>query len=109
MKPPGKTRQSSRLKIGVLYGGRSGEHDVSLCSAASVTAALDPKKYDIVAVGIDRDGRWYVQDRPVIVADKAFAAFWPCRKRGRGSSIILKREAGSSFTTSQAAKKSPSM
>lgn len=82
MKPPGKTRQSSRLKIGVLYGGRSGEHDVSLCSAASVAAALDPKKYDIVAVGIDRDGRWYVQDRPVIVADKAFGRVLALQKKG---------------------------
>jgi len=63
------------LKIGVLYGGRSGEHDVSLCSAASVVAALDQSKYEIVAIGIDRDGRWYVQDRPEMVADRNLVKF----------------------------------
>ena len=60
------------LTVGVLFGGRSGEHDVSLCSAASVVSALDPARYKVVAIGIDRDGRWYVQDRPVIVDDKDF-------------------------------------
>jgi D-alanine-D-alanine ligase len=77
-----KTRQKSKLKIGVLYGGRSGEHDVSLCSAASVVAALDKKKYDIVAIGIDRDGRWYVQDHPEIITDKDFGKILSLKKRG---------------------------
>jgi len=53
-------RQTAKTKIGILYGGRSGEHNVSLCSAASVVSALDSKKYDVTAIGIDRDGRWYV-------------------------------------------------
>jgi D-alanine-D-alanine ligase len=57
-------QQSSKIKIGVLYGGRSGEHDVSLCSAASVISALNSSKYEIIAIGIDRDGKWYVQDKP---------------------------------------------
>ncbi|MCK7506758.1 MAG: hypothetical protein MZV70_23605 [Desulfobacterales bacterium] len=70
------------MKIGVLYGGRSGEHDVSLCSAASVVAALDKSKYDVVAIGIDRDGRWYVQDQPEIVVDKAFGKILSLKKRG---------------------------
>ena len=72
----------SKLKIGVLYGGRSGEHDVSLCSAASVVAALDKSKYDIIAIGIDRDGRWYVQDQPEIVNDKTFGKILSLKKRG---------------------------
>jgi D-alanine-D-alanine ligase len=82
MQLAGKTRRKPRLKIGVLYGGRSGEHDVSLCSAASVVAALDKSKYDVVAIGIDRDGRWYVQDQPEIVVDKAFGKILSLKKRG---------------------------
>jgi len=82
MQTAGKTKRQSKLKIGVLYGGRSGEHDVSLCSAASVVAALDPSKYDVIAIGIDRDGRWYVQDRPEIVEDKAFGKILALKKRG---------------------------
>ncbi len=48
----------SRIRIGVLFGGRSGEHEVSLVSARSVMAALDTTKYEIVPIGITRAGRW---------------------------------------------------
>ena len=77
-----KSKSKSKMKIGVLYGGRSGEHNVSLCSAASVVAALDKSKYDVIAIGIDRDGRWYVQDQLEIVADKTFGKILSLKKRG---------------------------
>lgn len=47
-----------RLRVGVLFGGRSGEHEVSLASAASVIRALDPEKYEAVPIGITKEGRW---------------------------------------------------
>src|SRR3989338_1434048 len=47
-----------KLRVGVLFGGQSGEHEVSLVSARSVMKALDKKKYTIVAIGITKDGRW---------------------------------------------------
>ncbi|MFZ4621052.1 MAG: D-alanine--D-alanine ligase family protein [Bacteroidota bacterium] len=47
-----------KLKIGVLFGGRSAEHEVSIVSAASVINALDKTKYDVVPIGISKDGRW---------------------------------------------------
>ena len=49
---------AKRLRVGVLFGGRSGEHEVSLASAASVIRALDPEKYEAVPIGITKDGRW---------------------------------------------------
>jgi D-alanine-D-alanine ligase len=49
-----------RLRVGVLFGGRSGEHEVSLVSAASVIRALDPEKYEAVPIGITKEGRWLV-------------------------------------------------
>jgi D-alanine-D-alanine ligase len=49
-----------KIRLGILFGGRSGEHDVSLASAASVMKALDPAKYEIVPIGITRDGHWRV-------------------------------------------------
>jgi D-alanine-D-alanine ligase len=52
------------LRIGVLYGGRSGEHEVSLASAASVFASLDPARYDAVPIRIEKDGRWTLADKP---------------------------------------------
>jgi D-alanine-D-alanine ligase len=47
------------LRIGVIFGGRSGEHEVSVVSAASVIRALDPSRYEVVPVGVTREGRWY--------------------------------------------------
>ena len=51
---------TKKLRLGILFGGRSGEHDVSLTSAASVLKALDPAKYEVVPIGITRDGSWRV-------------------------------------------------
>ena len=48
----------AKLRVGVIYGGRSGEHEVSVASAASILANLDGDKYDAVAVKIEKDGRW---------------------------------------------------
>ena len=76
-------RQTAKTKIGILYGGRSGEHNVSLCSAASVVSALDRNKYDVTAIGIDRDGRWYVQDKSQIIPDKDFGKILAMKKRGK--------------------------
>ncbi len=45
-------------KIGVLFGGKSGEHEVSLLSATSVIEALDREKYDVVMIGITKSGQW---------------------------------------------------
>src|SRR6478672_10802308 len=47
-----------KLRVGVLFGGRSGEHEVSLLSAASVLKAIDPKKFDVVPIGITKEGQW---------------------------------------------------
>ncbi len=47
-----------RLRVGILFGGRSGEHAISLESAASVMQAIDQKKYEIVPIGITPEGRW---------------------------------------------------
>jgi D-alanine-D-alanine ligase len=48
----------NKIRVGVLFGGRSGEHEVSLLSAASVLNAIDKDKYDVVPIGITKDGRW---------------------------------------------------
>jgi D-alanine-D-alanine ligase len=56
-----------RLRVGVLYGGRSGEHEVSLASAASVFANLDRTRYEPVPIRIEKDGRWALADKPPAV------------------------------------------
>ena len=49
---------SDRIRLAILAGGRSSEHEISLASAASVAAALDPARYDVRTIEIGRDGRW---------------------------------------------------
>ena len=71
-----------RMKVGVLFGGRSGEHAVSLLSAASVMQAMDPEKYHIIPIGITEEGRWLAGGDPLkvlqekkIPGDCSFATF----------------------------------
>jgi D-alanine-D-alanine ligase len=51
-----------KLRVGILFGGRSGEHEVSLLSAASVLQAINKDKYEVVPIGITKDGRWLTAD-----------------------------------------------
>ena len=53
-----------KLRVGVIYGGRSGEHEVSIASAAAVFKHLDRTRYEPVAIRIEKDGRWTLADRP---------------------------------------------
>jgi D-alanine-D-alanine ligase len=48
----------SKLRVGLLFGGRSVEHEVSIASATSILKALDPARYDVSLIGVDREGRW---------------------------------------------------
>jgi D-alanine-D-alanine ligase len=54
------TPDKKRLRVGILFGGRSGEHEVSLASAASVIRGLDPDKYEPVPIGITKEGHWLI-------------------------------------------------
>src|SRR5690348_3400181 len=47
-----------KLRVGILFGGRSGEHEISLLSAASVFKAIDQTKYEVVPIGITKEGKW---------------------------------------------------
>src|SRR5438067_1714531 len=47
-----------KIRVGVIFGGRSGEHEISLRSAESVLRSLDSNKYEVVPIGITHDGKW---------------------------------------------------
>jgi D-alanine-D-alanine ligase len=57
-----KKGKMKKLRVGILFGGRSGEHEVSLLSAASVLKAIDRSKFDVVPIGITKEGRWLTAD-----------------------------------------------
>ena len=73
-----KTKRGKRkLRVGVIFGGRSGEHEVSLMSARSVVDALDRDKYEVVPIGIDKQGRWLVGDAMRALAEGTDGAATP--------------------------------
>ena len=49
-----------KLRVGLLFGGRSVEHEISLASATSIHKALDPTHYEVTLIAVDRDGRWHL-------------------------------------------------
>src|ERR1019366_1837412 len=53
-----KNTMAKKLRVGILFGGRSGEHEVSLLSAASVLKSIDREKFEVVPIGITKEGRW---------------------------------------------------
>jgi D-alanine-D-alanine ligase len=57
-----KNGMKKKLRVGILFGGRSGEHEVSLLSAASILKAIDRSAYDVVPIGITKQGQWVISD-----------------------------------------------
>ncbi len=58
-----------KLKVGVIFGGKSGEHEVSLVSAQGIMNAMDKEKYEIIPIGIAKDGRWITSGDPMKVLE----------------------------------------
>ncbi|HEX8098134.1 MAG TPA: D-alanine--D-alanine ligase A, partial [Pyrinomonadaceae bacterium] len=59
-----------KLRVGVIFGGRSGEHEVSVRSARSVIEAIDKERYEVVPVGITKEGVWRLQSEPALTGRK---------------------------------------
>jgi D-alanine-D-alanine ligase len=91
---------NKRLRVGVLFGGRSGEHEVSLASASSVIRALDPEKYEAVPIGISKDGRW-------LVATKGHKMLRDVLKSGERVSLPPDPTAGALVPIAQGAEHPP--
>jgi D-alanine-D-alanine ligase len=92
-----------KLRVAVLYGGRSGEHEVSLQSAASVINYLDRDRFEIVPVAIDKQGRWRLNDISLLEGKKSLPVFKDAPKvmlppnpadSGGGSALIRLGESG---------------
>ena len=95
------TSEKKRLRVGVLFGGRSGEHEVSLASATSVIRGLDPDKYEAVPIGITKEGHWLIGagaqkmlpevlrggQRVMMTADPTDAALMPLDRSGGGTRL----------------------
>src|SRR5262245_11117502 len=72
----------TRLRVGVIYGGRSGEHEVSMRSAATVIGALDPQRFDVVPIAITKDGRWLTGRDSLRLLEEAQRVLAPVAEHG---------------------------
>jgi D-alanine-D-alanine ligase len=60
----------NKLRVAILFGGRSAEHEISLISARNIVAAMDKSKYEVVAIGIDKQGRWFYDKGARLLRDE---------------------------------------
>ena len=94
----------ARLRVGVIYGGRSGEHEVSLMSAQSVLGALDRSRYDVTEIGITPEGRWIAGEgvmqvlqtrsangmRAAMLAEPGPARIWEIEPNGNNEELHMR-------------------
>jgi D-alanine-D-alanine ligase len=86
---------TGKRRVAVVFGGRSAEHEISVLSARSVMDALDPERYEAVAIGVTKDGRWQLlpSGPPAVPAGEAREL--PGIARGSGTEVALDQEPGS--------------
>lgn len=81
-----------RIRVGVIFGGRSVEHEVSIESARAIMAALDPKRYDVVPIGVSKTGRWVTAGtRYTLPADPSVGGLVALKDGGRSSRALVAR------------------
>ncbi len=86
---------AKKLRIGVLYGGRSGEHEVSLLSAASILRAIDRTKYEVVPIGISKQGYWLggEQAKALLVSESAVKTSVEAKEKKAAGGLSLQASA----------------
>lgn len=85
-------RYMSRIKVAVLFGGRSTEHEISLLSARNIIASIDPEKYETVLVAIDKTGRWFYQGNTMKVEDNRESDM--LELRGMDTEVLFSQNTG---------------
>jgi D-alanine-D-alanine ligase len=79
-----------KRRIAIVFGGRSAEHEVSVISAGSVLAALDPERYEVITIGIDKEGRWHYLNALPARTPGAL----PAVRQEQGQGVSLSRQPG---------------
>ena len=95
-----------RVRVVLIFGGRSAEHEVSVVSAASVARSLDPKRYEVIPVGIDKEGRWHLLPGPPAVPPGPGGEL-PQVAPDAGSEISLSREPGARELVTERGEREP--
>jgi D-alanine-D-alanine ligase len=83
-----------KINVAILFGGQSAEHEISLRSAGNVAAAIDRKKYDVVLIGIDKKGKWYLNEESKFLLQADSPKLIKLQKAGDSLALVPGQEAG---------------
>ncbi len=83
-----------KLRVGILFGGKSAEHEVSLQSARNIVLAIDRNKYDVVLIGIDKQGRWYLNDESRWLLNAEDPKLISLNKSGESVALVTNDDGG---------------
>src|SRR5262249_28680895 len=97
--------EGRRTRLVLVFGGRSAEHEISVASAASVQAALDPTRYDVITIGIDKEGRWHRLPAPPGAPPTAVAL--PGVDPSAGEVVALSRQPGDRALVGESGDRAP--
>ncbi|MDL4841092.1 D-alanine--D-alanine ligase [Aquibacillus rhizosphaerae] len=78
----------TKAKVGIIFGGKSAEHEVSLQSAKNIVDAIDKDKYDVVLLGIDKDGKWHLNDQSSYLLNEENPKLIQLNKTNKGVAIV---------------------
>lgn len=78
----------TKAKVGIIFGGKSAEHEVSLQSAKNIVDAIDKNKYDVVLIGIDKDGKWHLNDQSSYLLNEENPKLIQLNKTNKGVALV---------------------
>src|SRR5438445_8434975 len=90
---------NKKIKVAIIFGGKSAEHEVSLQSAKSIIAAIDKNKYDIQLIGIDKSGKWFLNEKSHALLNEKNPALIQLNKSNVEVTFIASQASDHSFKT----------
>ena len=82
--------KNKKTRVGIIFGGKSGEHEVSFCSAVSIISAINKEKYEVIPIGITKEGRW-------ISPEESLYALQSGKIEGKTTNILINDSSGKSL------------
>ena len=82
---------NKKIRIGIAFGGRSAEHEISIQSARNIVEAIDKEKYEVVLIGIDKESRWHLKETPEISSPSESSILSKPKDKNDEAALILEK------------------
>src|SRR2546423_13496823 len=83
---------AKKIRVGIVFGGRSAEHEVSLQSAKNIIDAIDSKKYEVVLIGIDKKGRWHLSEGSPLLLQSVESGLPEVPDKGENLALVFGKQ-----------------